>query len=426
MGSKKPAVWLACLILPGLILATAGCAKPTTGAPGGADSNSATAPAVAPAQPPVQAPVQKPPVEPGPIKARILAIGDLNPHVPIVEAAQTGEKQWDFTPVFAHVRPWLEGADLTIGDLETTFVGDTYPWSGYPSFNSPTEFVRDLKAVGVDAVTNANNHALDYDGPGLIKTANEIDRFGMPHTGTSRTAEERDKILVLDVAPGLKLALLSYTYATNGIPLPEPWMVNMLDPYQIRTDIRRARQLPGVDLVAVAYHFGDEYAREPNEEQEMYVQLALEAGADMILGDHVHVLQRMEVRQVKDEFGRDRRRAVAFCMGNFVSAQQGLHRQESIMMAVDVKKENGETTIEQVSFVPTWMHQYTVNGQKRFRTLVVEKAIKEYEAGADPLITAADYAQLKEAWADITTHVKGSPEVAILHVDSPVSVSGGK
>jgi poly-gamma-glutamate synthesis protein (capsule biosynthesis protein) len=158
----------------------------------------------------------------------------------------------------------------------------------------------------------------------------------------------------------------------------------------------------------------------------MYVTLALEAGADIIMGDHVHVLQRMEVRQVTDEFGRDRKRAVAFCMGNFVSAQEGLHREESIMMVIDVKKENGETTIEQVSFVPTWMHRYMADGQKRYRTLVVEKAIKDYEAGKDPLITAADYARLKEAWADITTHVAGSPEVAILHADSPVSVFGAK
>ncbi|MDF2628803.1 MAG: hypothetical protein K0R39_2634 [Symbiobacteriaceae bacterium] len=394
-----------------------GCAKPTT------VPNSD--PAAAPATAPVQTPVATPPVPPAPVKARILAVGDLNPHVPIVEAAQTGEKQWDFTPLFAHVRPWLEGADFIIGDLETTFVKD-YPFSGYPSFNSPSVFVRDLKAVGFDAVTNANNHALDYDGPGLIETANAIDAYGMPHTGTARTAEEREKTLVLDVAPGLKMALLSYTYATNGIPLPQPFMVNMLDPDLIRSDVRRARQQPGVDLVAVAYHFGDEYAREPNEEQEKFVTLALEAGADMILGDHVHVLQRMEVRQVKDEFGRDRKRAVAFCMGNFVSAQEGLHRQESYMMAIDVKKENGETTIEQVSFVPTFMHRYTVNGQKRFRTVVVEKAIKEYEAGKDPLITAADYALLKEAWADITAHVAGSPEVNILHADSPVSLSGAK
>lgn len=377
--------------------------------------------------PPTPAPVvEAPPPEPPPAHARILAVGDLLMHTPLVFTSQRGDDQWDFQPLFAPVRPWLEGADLAIADLETTLTGTDYPWSGYPSFNTPPDFARDVKAIGFDAVVNANNHALDYSEFGLQQTAENLDRHGLPHTGTNRTPDEREKILVLNAGPEVKMALLSYTYGTNGVPLPQPWSVNMLDPERIRSDIRRARELPGVDLVGVALHFGQEYAREPDEEQEQYVKLSLDAGADIIFGDHVHVLQRAEVRQVKDEFGRDARRAVIFSLGNFISNQEGRYREAGVMFVVDVKKEKGQTTVENVSFVPTWVHTYRVNGEPRYRVVVVEKAIADYEAGADPLITAADYARLKEVWADTTAHMVGSPEVAILRADGPVTLAGIK
>lgn len=346
-------------------------------------------------------------------------MGDLLMHTPLVYASQTGEDAWDFTPLFAPVRPWIEGADLAIANLETTLTGEDYPWAGYPSFNTPPAFARDLKLLGFDAITHANNHTLDYDEFGLTQTIEALERAGLPRTGSNRTAEEREQILVVEVTPGTKMALLAYTYGTNGVPLPHPWSVNMLDPERIPADIRRARSLPDVDLVAVALHFGDEYAREPNAEQEMYVQLALEAGADIILGDHPHVIQRIELRQVRDQFDRDLPRAVIFSLGNFISNQEGLHREAGLMLLIDLVKEEGVTRVEQVAFVPTWVHPYKQEGAKRYRVVAVEQAIRDYEAGSDPLITAAHYQRLKEVWADTTVQAVGSPAVKLWPVDQP-------
>ncbi|HYG60820.1 MAG TPA: CapA family protein, partial [Symbiobacteriaceae bacterium] len=363
------------------------------------------------------------PPEPAPVHARILAVGDLLMHTPLVFSSELPGGEWDFKPLFEPVRPWIEGADLAIAELETTLTGTDYPWSGYPSFNTPPELARDIKAIGFDAVTNANNHALDYDIVGLRNTADNLDRYGVFHTGTNRTPEEQEQILVLEVAPTIRMALLSYTYGTNGIPLPNPWNVNMLDPERIRSDIRRARQMTDVDLVAVALHFGQEYARTPDEEQQQYVRLSLDAGADIIFGDHPHVIQPIEVRHVIDEFGRARRRAVIFSFGNFISNQEGLHREAGLMFLVDVKKAKGETMVEQVSFVPTWVHGYSQNGVKRYRVVAVEKAMKDYETKADPLITPADYERLKAVWADTTVQAVGSPEVVLVTVDQPVKAA---
>ena len=386
-------------------LALGGCALPASGV-------------ILPNPGPVsQAPAEEPAPEPEPEHARILAVGDLLMHVPLVDASALPDGGWDFTPLFEPVRPWIEGADLALANLETTLTGPAYPWSGYPSFNTPPEFARDLKAIGFDAVTNANNHSLDYDWYGVEQTIEALDEYGLPHTGTARSWEEQEEILVLEVTPNIHLAVLAYTYGTNGVPLPDPWSVNLLDPERIAADIARARSLDGVDLVAVALHFGEEYVREPNAEQESYVDLALEAGADIILGSHPHVIQRIELRLVTDQFGRSLPRAVIFSLGNFISNQVGVAQEAGLMLLVDVKKEAGVASVEKVSFIPTWVDPYYGDdGRARYRVVPVEQAIHAYEAGLDPLLTEADYLRLKAVWEDTLAHAVGSPEVTVAPV----------
>lgn len=360
--------------------------------------------------------------DPGtPVRARLLAVGDLLMHLPLVHSSALPDGGWDFTPLFQPVRPWIEAADMAIANLETTLTGPDYPWAGYPSFNTPPELARDLRAVGFDVLTNANNHTLDYVQFGINQTNDALDRYGVAHTGASRTPEEREQILVVEPVPGLRVALLAYTATTNWIPLPEPWSVNLVDDERMPADIRRARSLEGVDLVVVALHFGEEYEREPNDQQRYYVDVALRAGADIVLGSHPHVIQPIEVRQVRDDFGRDLPRAVIYSEGNFISNQTGLHREAGLMLLVDVVKEGGVTRVERVSFIPTWVHGYTVGGQKRYRVVAVEKAMRDYEAGADPLIAPADYARLREVWADTTVQAVGSPEVAVWSVEQPMA-----
>jgi len=370
--------------------------------------------------PQVEPPRAEPP--PPPVHARILAVGDLLMHVPLVTTSALPDGGWDFKPLFEPVRPWIEGADFAIANLETTLTGTAYPWAGYPVFNTPPQFARDVKAIGFDALTHANNHSLDYGEYGLKQTSAALEQYGVPHTGTSRTPDERERILLVDVAPTIKMAVLAYAYGTNGVPLPQPWSVNLLDPVQIASDVRRARALPGVDLVAVALHMGDEYARQPNEQQEAYVRLSLEAGADIVLGDHPHVIQRAELRRQVDAAGRERRQAVIFSLGNFISNQVGLEREAGLMLLIDVKKEQGVTTLERMSVVPTWVHPYFTSTGKRYRVVAVEKAMRDYEQKADQLVTAADYANLKKVWADTTVQAIGEG-VTVWSVDKPVGVA---
>lgn len=433
---RRRAAWCALLLL---LLILAGCAGggdrgepgappaggagPTPGPEAGAGPNPAPG-AEAGAPGPNPAPGADADEPPGPAAgqrqtARLLAVGDLLMHLPLVYASALPDGDWDFTPLFEPVRPWIEAADLAIANLETTLTGPDYPWAGYPSFNTPPELARDLKRVGFDVLTHANNHSLDYLTFGIEKTHEALERYGMPHTGTARTPEEREEILVVEAAPGIRVAVLAYTATTNWIPLPEPWSVNLVDDERMPADIRRARAREDVDLVVVALHFGEEYAREPNDDQRYYVDVALQAGADVVLGSHPHVIQPIEVRQVRDEFGRDLPRAVIYSLGNFISNQEGLYREAGLMLLIDVAKADGVTRIEQVSFVPTWVHPYRADGQQRYRVVAVEQALRDYEAGRDPYLTPADVQRLQEVWADTTRQAVGSPEVSLWSVDQP-------
>lgn len=343
-------------------------------------------------------------------------------HLPLVTISETRDG-YDFTPLFAEVKPWIEGADLAIANLETTLTGPAYPYSNYPTFNTPQEFARDIKKVGFDAIVHANNHSLDYGEYGLIQTSESLERAGLPHIGTARTPEEAEKILVLEVVPGIKLALLNYTYGTNGIPLPQPWSVNLLDKDRVQADVRRARKLPDIDLVAVAFHYGDEDTREPNQQQIEFNDLAIQAGADMIFGDHVHATQRVEFRpKVKDEWGRVKNRAVFYGLGNFISRQLELHQEAGLMGLVDVIKQNGEAEVESMAIIPTWRQNWWDGGIKRTRVVVMEKAMADYKAGTDPLMTSEAYERLRLVWDDTIRWTVAETKVPILSYKEPASL----
>lgn len=379
---------------------------------------------------PVPAPVQPGANEPGnagspaptpdPTRARMVAVGDLLMHLPLVTTSALPGGGFDFTPIFDHVRPWMEGADFASANLETTLAGPQWNWSGYPSFNTPPELARDLRQVGFDVVTHANNHTLDYGEEGMLNTIDALNRSGLVRTGAFRSAEEREEIATFSAA-GITIAFFAYTYGTNGIPLPYPHSVNLLDPDRIREDIRRARATAGIDLVTVALHFGNEYERLPTQEQRDLVDLALEAGADIVLGAHPHVLQPAEVRRVRDEHGRDVPRAVIYSMGNFISNQVGMHREQGVMFFVDLIKDHQGARVESAWYMPTFLNPYWENGAIRYRAVVLEKAIVDYEAGLDERITAHEYVRMKEAYADALAHLSQSSGVGLWRAKWPAS-----
>ncbi|ADU52066.1 Capsule synthesis protein, CapA [Thermaerobacter marianensis DSM 12885] len=257
--------------------ADAGSRTPAAGAQAGGGTGGP--PASAAAAPPLQ-------------RATLLSVGDVLLHDTLLAAGRDpASGDYDFRPAFAHVRDAIRAADLAVANLEEPVAGADLGYSGYPRFNAPDALLAALRDAGFDVLTNANNHS---GAKGVTRTYAALDRFGFVHTGTARSAAERDRVAMADVR-GIRIAFLAYTYGTNGIPLPEPYMVNLIDGRRIAADIARARAA-GADLVSVSLHFGNEYEPVPSPAQERLVDAVLAAGADIVLGHHPHVLQRAELR----------------------------------------------------------------------------------------------------------------------------------
>ena len=243
--------------------------------------------------------------------------GDIMTHGPQIRAALRGDGQYDFRPSFSLVKPLIAEADLAVGNLETTFGGK--PYSGYPMFSSPEAFGEALRDAGFDVLTTANNHSCDRGRYGVVHTIDVLDSLGIATTGSYCTREERtSRTPLLVTVKGVKLAILAYTYGTNGLPIPSPALVDTISRAQIARDLQRADSL-GADYKIVQIHWGNEYEKSPNRAQRELAQWLADQGVDAVIGSHPHVVQESTRLQ-----GQDTQRGetfVIYSMGNFISNQ---------------------------------------------------------------------------------------------------------
>ena len=158
-------------------------------------------------------------------------IGDIMCHnSQYKDAYNSSTDTYDFSYVFEDIKNYISEADISIGNLETTFAGKARGYSNYPTFNTPEQLAYNLKDFGIDVVSTANNHCMDKSYSGLVSTINYLNDAGISHVGTNTSAEEQNTILVKDVN-GIKIAFLAFTYGTNGIPVPrdKSYAVNLID-----------------------------------------------------------------------------------------------------------------------------------------------------------------------------------------------------
>jgi len=343
------------------------------------------------------------------VEFTVAAVGDLMTHGPQIDSAKTASG-YDFNPCFAPVAPRISAADLAIGNLETTLSGADRGYSGYPQFNAPDAYAEALVAAGFDVLTTANNHNLDRGPTGLVRTLEVLDGLGALHTGTARTAEEAATTLVTEVK-GVKIAILAYTYGMNGFTAPsdKPWMVNVLNVGKMTEAVKAARALE-VDLVIVSIHNGVEYQRQPSASQRQVEEAMIEAGADIVLGSHPHVIQPMETIEVAEADGSTRTAFIIHSLGNFVSNQRERYRNTGLILEFGMEKNlrTDKTTLVSVEYVPVWVDDVDATG-KEHRVLPIRDVLDD---PAYPGVSADDRARMQQAWDDTTTHLGGTGEAS--------------
>ncbi len=290
------------------------------------------------------------------VQITIGATGDLMCHSTQFKYASTGDGHYDFTGCFAYVQSYIASIDYMIGNLETTLAGTRLAYSGYPDFNSPDDYVAGLKDAGFDMLVTANNHSNDTGIKGVARTLQVLDSLGLDHTGTYSQPENR--IPLIREIKGIRIAFLAYTYSTNGklLPAGKEWMVNPIDADLIVEDINTAKN-QGAEVIVVVYHFGQEYKRAPDDYQQHYARIAMESGADIILGSHPHVLQPAG-RFISGKSTVDTG-FIAWSMGNFISNQQDEYTDEGIIFRLGIEKDikTGRIRINSIQYLPTWVYK---------------------------------------------------------------------
>lgn len=347
--------------------------------------------------------------EPEPITIHMSAFGDTMCHLTnIKNAYDSSKKDYDFSNVFKNVKNYLEDADITIGNLETTFAGSSRGYTGYPTFNAPEVLGKNLKDMGVDVLTTANNHCMDKGNSGLVSTLDYLDKFEISHTGTARSEEEQNSILIKDVN-GIKIAFLSYTYGTNGITIPsdKPYSVNLIDKELIKKHIDSARA-QNVDVICVSMHWGLEYKLKPNTTQKELADFLFDNGVDIILGSHPHVLEPMEKRTITLADGTTKDGFIIYSLGNFVSGQIYANTKSTVILDIQItKNSDGKISIDNVKYTPVYLYDKGAGAKTRTRyTLIdLEKSISDYENGNDSSISKSLYNTFKDELENIKKNV---------------------
>ncbi|MFD2656685.1 CapA family protein [Gracilibacillus thailandensis] len=280
----------------------------------------------------------------------IAAIGDLLIHERVYNDAWNGEK-YDFLSMINPVQDYLKTPDITMANQETIMGGEEIGLSDYPQFNSPFDLGDDLQEAGVDIVTMANNHTLDRGEEAIRNAIAYYEEIDMPYTGSFKSEEDQQTLRVLETEEGISVAFLSYTYGTNGIPIPDgkEYLVNLIDHEQIKKDVSEAEELAEVTIVS--YHFGQEYQRLPNQEQKDLAQFAADLGVHVVIGHHPHVLQPIDWLEGKD----GNKTLVAYSLGNFLSGQYELYRRIGGILQFSISKDGSNVKVHSPSFLPTFV-----------------------------------------------------------------------
>ena len=274
----------------------------------------------------------------------LLIAGDLMQHGPQIKAALQKDGTYNYDECFASVKDEIERADVAIGNFEVTLGGK--PYTGYPQFRAPDEYLQACVDAGFDILLTANNHCVDSHRKGLERTIAMMDSLGVPHLGTyvNNNVREETYPFLLE-KNGLRIVLLNFTYGTNGLPVEAPNVVNLMDTVQIRADLEKAKTMEP-DVIIALPHWGIEYQQLPSPQQREMADWLIRNGVDHVIGGHPHVAQPLEL-------SADSLHLIAWSMGNVISNQSKPNTYGGYMVKMEFTKGLAPSNLPQLGEAPT-------------------------------------------------------------------------
>ena len=306
------------------------------------------------------------PVRARPDTVSLLFLGDIMMHANQISTSEklSGVKSnvksglsstaFDFSSYFKNIIKDIRNANLAIGNMEFTLGGE--PYTGYPAFSAPDSFAEYLANCGFDILLTANNHILDKGKKGYERTMRICDslkiKYGTMTTGSGANQNQylRNNPLITEIK-GIRIAFANFTYGTNACISGEFPKISRENTEGVKSIIDRAKEY-GADYIIALPHWGDEYRLGHSEAQEKTASILAEAGADIIIGSHPHVVQDSLSISIKDS---GKNVPVTFSLGNTVSNMSAVNTQTGLMLTIKLTKlENGVTKLISHNYDYLW------------------------------------------------------------------------
>jgi poly-gamma-glutamate capsule biosynthesis protein CapA/YwtB (metallophosphatase superfamily) len=314
---------------------------------------------------------------------KLLYTGDLILLADQVQDARS-DNGYEFDSIFENAKKYIADADLTIGVFEGPCAGEKAGYTvsrfgnGSPhDLNFPDSFAEAIKKAGFDLVTTSNNHLLDQGIDGALRTLDILDRVGLEHIGSYRTKQEKNTVKILDIK-GIKIAFLAYTlcdyffakgYTEKGLLEGDEsyitsFLVSPKSPYfqiareKVRDDFKRVKD-KNPDMIIVLPHMGTVFSHKLNAYQEVWNKIFVDAGADIVLGDHVHVVQPIQFIN---------KSVIVNCPGHFVDSYRWQNSDASAMVEIYLSHKKD---VWGVSIIPMWVKAQLNGNRRNYRPLPI-------------------------------------------------------
>lgn len=307
-------------------------------------------------------------------KVSLLAVGDTMVYNAQLKAQyDVSTAKYNFNNNFEYVKKYIEKADYSIVNLETTLTGNkVYKYSSYPKFNSPNELADGLKYAGFDLISTANNHAYDKGDLSIKNTISTLKSKELDVVGTRENDGEK---FIVKKINGINIGITSYSYGKiindnkylNNVKISDEYKdsINIFDSTSVDkafNDINSTiENMNNTDLQVVYLHWGSKYSLKESSFQQQLAQKLCDAGVDVIIGSHPHVVQ--PVTTIKSSDGTHET-LVAYSLGNFLSNQTrdqfNNYTEDGLMVRIDVSKSSTDkkAKLDKVTCIPTWLNKY--------------------------------------------------------------------
>lgn len=312
-------------------------------------------------------------------KITLAATGDILLHDRLYKKAQKRDgKGYDFSNLLSEVKPLFETGDLKIVNQESIIGGEELGLSNFPHFNSPVEIGYTLKDFGVDIVNIANNHTLDKGEEGILKSIENWEKIGLPYVGAYKSEDDQKTLRIFN-KNGLRVCFISYTKRMGGMTIPrnKEYLLNTFEQANVvhaGKFLRKIKSMDVADVIVLSIHYGKEYQMLPTADQREISASLSDAGADVILGHHPHVLQPPEILVNS----RGLETFVIYSLGNFFSGQKGIYRQIGGYLTIDIEKNSPEEKVKISN--PTFKLTYVDSTEKKnYKIYLLEDIVNNQE-----------------------------------------------